>query len=578
MIATGETKTLDVASYFRDPDGGALTYAAASSAASVLSVSLAGTTLTMVGVAAGTATVTVTARDPDGLTATQGFQVTVATPNRAPEAVVAIPNQTIDTGSSSSVDVSGNFRDPDGDALTYAATSSAPAVASASVSGSALTVTGIAAGTATVTVTARDPGGLTATQPFQVNVRDGGGGAGLRDDFASSASLSDWEIENADAAVSNGVLNLTNTTRNSGRADRWLEVPLTDWTIHAGVGRADPAARQRIAWNTGHSEYSAVHITVGPHSIRVNGQTRTYNYSTQVWVESGRRFDVISELSGTSSSIREGLGEVTDVSLSYRNSQFTAEAEGGQLFEVRLDGGLASAWTEVSRIRLFNWGDQHTTALFDWVEVTGEASGGGGEPDLVVQSPAVDDDTPDPGASFTFSATVRNRGEGRSGSTTLRYHRSSNATISSGDTEVGTDAVGALGADGSHAETIALRAPSQAGTYYYGACVDPVDGESATNNNCSDGVEVEVSGGGGGGREGECVQGATYGRGESCDVYGTDSSSKLSFTVLSDGRARLGFVTGGNRIVVTGSINGVTYHFVASHQGGGVWRVDEYRP
>lgn len=209
--------------------------------------------------------------------------------------------------------------------------------------------------------------------------------------------------------------------------------------------------------------------------------------------------------------------------------------------------------------------------------VTVEA-GSSGAPDLVVQSPAVDDDTPDAAESFTFSATVRNRGEGQSGSTTLRYYRSSNATISSSDTEVGTDPVGALRAGGSSPQTIALTAPSEEGTYYFGACVNSVDGESTTNNNCSEGVEVEVSGGGGTGREGECVKGATYGRGESCDVYGTGSSSKLTFTVLSDGRARLGFITAGNRITMTGTVNGVKYHFVASHQGGGVWKVDEYIP
>ena len=78
--------------------------------------------------------------------------------------------------------------------------------------------------------------------------------------------------------------------------------------------------------------------------------------------------------------------------------------------------------------------------------------------------------------------------------------------------------------------------------------------------------------------EGECVLGATYASGESCDVYGTGSSSKLTFTVLSDGRARLGFITAGNRISITSTLNGVKYHFVASHQGGGIWRIDEYIP
>ena len=170
VIATGQTETLDVASYFRDPDGGALTYTVASSAAGVVSVSLSGTTLTMVGVADGTATVTVTARDPDGLTAAQRFQVTVETPNRAPEAVGTIPNQAVATGSAETLNVSSYFRDPDGDALAYEAASSSAAVISVSLSGTTLTMVGVADGTATVTVTARDPGGLTAAQSFRVTV------------------------------------------------------------------------------------------------------------------------------------------------------------------------------------------------------------------------------------------------------------------------------------------------------------------------------------------------------------------------------------------------------------------------
>ena len=119
-------------------------------------------------------------------------------------------------------------------------------------------------------------------------------------------------------------------------------------------------------------------------------------------------------------------------------------------------------------------------------------------PDLVVGSPSVSNSSPETGGSFTLSATVSNDGDGGSAATTLRYYRSADATISGTDTQVGTDAVGALAASATSAESIDLTAPSQEGTYYFGACVDSVDGESTTDNNCSDGVEVEVSGGGAG--------------------------------------------------------------------------------
>ena len=113
----------------------------------------------------------------------------------------------------------------------------------------------------------------------------------------------------------------------------------------------------------------------------------------------------------------------------------------------------------------------------------------------MVGSPTVSNNSPVAGASFTLSATVRNRGSGASGSTTLRYYRSTDASISSSDTEVGTDAVSGLSASATSAESISLTAPS-AGTYYYGACVEAVTDESDTGNNCSSSVTVTVSGSG----------------------------------------------------------------------------------
>ena len=86
-------------------------------------------------------------------------------------------------------------------------------------------------------------------------------------------------------------------------------------------------------------------------------------------------------------------------------------------------------------------------------------------PDLVVRSPSVSDSSLDAGQSFTLRATVRNQGEERSAATTLRYYRSSDATISRSDARVGTDAVGSLSASGASTESIGLTAPASAGTY-----------------------------------------------------------------------------------------------------------------
>lgn len=73
VLDEGRTLTFDAASYFLDPDGGALSYSAESSDERVVSPSVSGSTLTVVGEGPGIATVTAT--DPDDLSATQRFDV-----------------------------------------------------------------------------------------------------------------------------------------------------------------------------------------------------------------------------------------------------------------------------------------------------------------------------------------------------------------------------------------------------------------------------------------------------------------------------------------------------------------------
>ena len=173
-LALRSALDVDVSSAFLDPDGDALSYSVSSSAPDVVSVMATGARLTLTAASEGTATIRVRATDPGGLSATQLFTVTVTgSSNRPPEPVGALAPLTIGLDEAAvTVDVSGAFRDPDGDALAYGATSSAPAVAAASVSRSTVTVTPVGAGTAIVTVTATDAGGsnTAATQAFSVMV------------------------------------------------------------------------------------------------------------------------------------------------------------------------------------------------------------------------------------------------------------------------------------------------------------------------------------------------------------------------------------------------------------------------
>ena len=384
-IATGQTATLEVSTYFRDPDGGALTYTVASSAAGVVSVSLSGSTLTMVGVADGTATVTVTARDPDGLTATQDFAVTIETPNRAPEAVGTIPNQMIDAGSSETVDVSSYFRDPDGDELTYTSSSSSPAAVSVSLSGSALTATGIGPGTATVTVTATDSDGLTATHSFDVACRGSFG-----DDFDSAASQDAWATShNADVEVGSGVLSLTNRVDDRlGIVERSSSPTLDAWSIQARMGRTTRRASPGVVSLTGHRQFTAVRLVLGTldngNSDRsADGGGTSRNYEFAVFDRETREWIRINNMSGPSEAVREEGGEFTDIWFGHEEGDFVAYAgEGGseELFRIgmdtsRLDGiVLREVLSHLTGVWLVNQGAAEATALHDWVQVSGTGS------------------------------------------------------------------------------------------------------------------------------------------------------------------------------------------------------------
>ena len=170
ILDEGATATLNLADHFSDPDGDELTYESETSDAAVATVSVEGATAMIVGVAAGSATITVTARDEFGQEATQEVGVTVDEANQSPQATDPVPAQALMPDGSVTIDLSGHFTDPDDDALTYAGATSDAAVATVAVDGSSGTITGVAAGTATITFTASDPDGLSATQEAAVTV------------------------------------------------------------------------------------------------------------------------------------------------------------------------------------------------------------------------------------------------------------------------------------------------------------------------------------------------------------------------------------------------------------------------
>ena len=169
----GRGASMGIVGVCTDPDGDTLRFAVRSSSPSVVSVSTpsgpqADYSITAVG--PGSATITVSATDPDGLSGSASFPVTV-TPgggNAPPETRRSIPTITVGRSFvSDELDLDSYFRDPDGDRLSYRATSTSPSTVSVRVEDrSELTVTGRRAGSVTITVTASDGNGGTATQRF----------------------------------------------------------------------------------------------------------------------------------------------------------------------------------------------------------------------------------------------------------------------------------------------------------------------------------------------------------------------------------------------------------------------------
>ena len=185
--------------------------------------------------------------------------------NRRPGRVGSIADVTVDVDGSEPVGVSGNFRDPDGDRLTYAADSDNSAV-EASVSGATVTVTGSREGSATITVTADDGDGGTATQTFRVTVNEnqapeclsisglspivlgGRGSARFRcsDPDGSPESISvtvasdDSSVVEASLAIGDGVVQIIGTLRSTRLNFRGLDEGST--TIRATATDAEGAS------------------------------------------------------------------------------------------------------------------------------------------------------------------------------------------------------------------------------------------------------------------------------------------------------------------------------------------------
>ena len=199
-------------------------------------------------------------------------------------------------------------------------------------------------------------------------------------------------------------------------------------------------------------------------------------------------------------------------------------------------------------------------------------------PDLAVVGSSVDDIRPQPGETITFSTRVVNFGQGESPTTTLRYYFSDDSAIDDGDTEIGSDPIIALGLGDSSSESNSTTAPSDIGTYFYGACVDVVENESQTSNNCSRAIAVSVV------SEvdpiSHCRDDDVIQPGDRCEIYETGG---FTFDVDSTGRGCLhagGLVScaGSRQTLRDVTVNGITITLIAERNDDDSWTIEDVEP
>ena len=349
---------------FEDPEMEPISLSAASSNSEVADASISGSAVQIRGVSPGNATVTVTATDPDSLTAQVRFDVLV--PNRAPEIIRTIPEVRLPPGGVGGILLSAFFSDPDAQTLSYQAESSNPSVMTVSVTGDTLIMTAGDVGTATGTATATDPGGLSTSQSFTLSVLEPY--RLLRDDFETEESLANWTLSgDSEASVEDGRFWLENTTAGVlGIASSSLFA--TEWRVTASLGNATESAWAALVVGADHEVFSVYQIQIGADGNSLGlGQT---DYRFLVFA-AGVGWFSDDGWYGQSDAIGD-VGELTTISIGVEDQLLTVTAGSTELLRIDLTETVLSG-TATSAV-LASWPAPGTTGqpvFFDWVEVTG---------------------------------------------------------------------------------------------------------------------------------------------------------------------------------------------------------------
>ena len=129
-----------------------------------------------------------------------------------------------------------------------------------------------------------------------------------------------------------------------------------------------------------------------------------------------------------------------------------------------------------------------------WFQTDGTgdfSSGENDDVDLVVQGISIPYPTTGIGEGFSINLSIRNLGTHNSAGTMLQYYVSIDGEITNDDTEVKSVAISSVPKIGPIQDSSMLSI-SNNGIYWVGACIDAVQGEVSTGNNCSSGTRVVV--------------------------------------------------------------------------------------
>ena len=330
ILRVADSQTVDLSGYCSDADGHDLEYSASSSDTSKVTVSVTGSSLTLTGVALGSADITVTVTDGHEGSDTLEFTATVE--NRAPECE-AIEGQTVNVNGSKTLTVS--CSDADGHDLDYTASSSDTSTVTVSIDGSSLTLTGVALGSADITVTVTDQPGesqepLSTTETFTARVKN-------RDpecDAIADQTVKVGKSKTLTVSCSDGDgHSLSYTASSSDTSKVTVEMTGSSLKITGVAATASPHPRVTVTVTDGHGGSDSVEFPV---TVREKPSCDLSSIDDQtLFVDGSRTLDLSSVCDGTYSASSSPSGIVT-VSVNNSTDELTIHGESVGMATVRV--------------------------------------------------------------------------------------------------------------------------------------------------------------------------------------------------------------------------------------------------